>query len=387
MRKYIALGLITIVLVAGVVYFSRTTASPPIDPRLIEADNDFAFRLYKEIAKKDGDRNIFISPISIVLALQMTCNGASGSVKEEMAKVLGIQGMTLNTVNMSNAGLFSVLANPGQGTELNIANSLWTNEKLVPEFKESMRQLYAAEMGPLNLNAINAWVSDETKGKIKKMLQSIDPKTIVMLVNAIYFKGEWKAKFDQRYTEDMHFQIESGKDKYVPMMYQKSKFAFMHGDQVSAIRLPYGHARLSMYIFLPRSLSSFLAGLNAKDWDTWMSSFGHEEDAEIYIPKFKLEYGNELKKQLMAMGMVEAFEGTDFANMLGGDGAWISEVKHKAVVVVNEEGTEAAAATAAAVTAGGPPLFMVDHPFFFVIRDDKTGLILFMGSVTDPTKQ
>ena len=384
MKRYASIGAVAVLLAGGWVYTGRVSSTPP-DPRLIKADNDFAFRLYREIAKKDSGKNIFISPVSIALALQMTYNGATGTVGEGMAKALGLEEISLEDLNLANARLFSMLESPNRRVELNIANSVWTDWKLKSDFEKTMGVSYRAKFGPLEVDAINSWVDEQTKGKIKKIVGQIEPDEFLILVNAIYFKGKWESRFEERFTEDMPFLTSSGKEKMTPTMYQKSKFPCMQDMGVEAIRLPYAGGRLSMYIFVPHSLASFHESLNAENWDRWMTQFESEEDVDVYLPKFKLEYEKELDDQLKAMGMREAFEGRDFANMIEGGGAWISKVNHKAVVEVNEEGTEAAAATSVGVFAGGD-LFMVDRPFFFTIRDEKTGLILFMGSVVDPTE-
>ena len=386
MKKYIALGAIAIVLIAGAVHFTRSS-SAPVDPRLVKADNDFAFRLYKEIARRDAGKNIFISPISIALALQMTYNGASGTTKDAMAKALGLQGLTLDEVNKANAALLRNLANPGPGTELDIATSVWAKPRLVPDFEKTVGLSYHAGFGPLKLDAINAWVNRQTKGKIERMIDQLNPGDVFLLASAIYFKGVWTSKFDRRWTEDMPFRLASGKDKTVPTMHQISKFSVVQGKDFGAIRLPYSTGRLSMYAFLPwHSLAAFRKELDSTNWDRWMAEFQEPEEFEIFLPRYELNYEIELNRQLKVMGMEEAFEGADFAKIVYGGGAWISRVNHKAVVEVNEEGTEAAAGSSSLGTAGGPDSLMFDHPFFFVIRDDKTGAILFMGSVVDPTK-
>lgn len=402
MKRYIAFGVIAIVLIAGVVHFSRTTSSPPVDPRLIEADNDFAFRLYKEIAKADGDKNIFISPIGIALALQMTYNGASGTTKDAMANALGVQSLSLDELNEGNAALLSNLAHPGPKTSLDIANSLWVRRDIPLDkgFVSRCANSYRATVTPLDFGSplaparINSWAARRTHGRIRRVVGKLDRLDVLFLMNAVYFKGVWDRKFDKKDTEQQPFYVTEQQSVDVPMMRQKGKFATYMGSSFRAIRLPYRKGRISMYVFLPRrgvSLDEFLRDLNAADWNKWMAGF-HRQKLPVGLPKFKIEYERALNEQLKALGMGEAF---DSSNTKGFQGmgmrirgpVWIEKALQKTFVEVDEEGTRAAAITLINMRAmGGPIPFTVDHPFFFVIRDDKTGLILFMGSVVDPTK-
>ena len=388
MKKYIALGLITIVLVAGVVYFSRTTASPPVDPRLIEADNDFAFRLFKEVAKKDGDRNIFISPISIVLALQMTYNGASGNTRDEIAKVLGIEDLTPNELNKANGRLSSTLRHLGRKAKLDIAHSIWTGKAVKPSFQKVVGSSYSVEFGPLNAEAMNTWANKRTKGRIKSIVKQLDSNNPVVLLNAACFDADWESKFEEKGTKFLPFTNGHGVWDEVPTMGQSHEFACMEEDGCKGIKIPYRGGRLSMYIFLPdHSLKEFIDKMSIGDWYRWMTAFGEPREIGVYLPRFKFAYQDSLKAYLAALGMSQAFDGEDFVNMVEGGGAWIGRMDHKTMVEVNEDGTKAAAVTPAIFESGMDfTYFMVNRPFFFVIRDDKTGLILFMGSVVDPTK-
>ncbi|MBC8234296.1 serpin family protein, partial [bacterium] len=204
---------------------------------------------------------------------------------------------------------------------------------------------------------------------------------------AIYFKGRWKVEFDKSKTRDGVFHLPNGREKQVPMMSQSSNFPYFRGDNFEAVSLPYGEGRMSMYIFLPNSdsnLDAFLLHLNAENWENWMSQFDEVADnLMVVLPRFKLEYEVTLNDALKALGMGIAFSGR--ANFDGiAPGLFISEVKHKTFVEVNEEGTEAAAVTAVMLKDSIPPLFVVDRPFFFAIRDNWTGTVLFMGLVIEP---
>jgi serpin B len=243
--------------------------------------------------------------------------------------------------------------------------------------------------------AINSWVSDKTKGKIDKIVSQIDPQSILFLINAIYFKGKWTDQFDKAKTAPDTFTTGSGQQKPHPLMHQSGNYNYFEGPNFQAISLPYGAGRVSLYIFLPprgTSLAEFQKSLTLQNWDAWMGQFSKTK-GEIAVPRFKVEYEVGLNEALKALGMGIAFdpERANFTGMVqSSQNAFISRVKHKTFCEVNEEGTEAAAATSVemSVTSIRPPSkpfrMIVDHPFFCAIRDNKTGTVLFMGSINDP---
>jgi len=367
--------------------------SYPLDPRLVKADNDFAFKLFREVVNGQEDENIFISPASAALALQMTYNGAGKTTKEAMAKALSLQGMTLDEVNRASAGLTALLTDPGRGVRLNTANSLWANgAKFKPEFLRRTRDSYDADAFTVQgdpSRKINAWVSRKTKGKITEIAKDIDAAWMLLLMNAVYFKGQWATRFDPDRTKDGEFTLANGETKTVPFMHVASKFEYMATPDFQAVRLPYGKGRFSMYVFLPdrnSNIGAFLRGLSVRRLEEWIPRF-HRGKLHVALPRFEIrDFLVDLKGPLQNMGMGIAFgPGADFSAMTDA-GVFIVKVKQKTYVKVNEEGTEAAAVTVVAMGkgGGGAPPFVVDRPFFFVIRDDKSGLILFMGQIVDP---
>jgi serine protease inhibitor len=262
------------------------------------------------------------------------------------------------------------------------------------------KEFYQAEVAELDFNqasaitTINGWVSKSTHGKIDKIVEQISSDTLLFLINAIYFKGSWSEKFDAAKTRPEAFKLASGKQKQHPLMAQSGRYSYFENDAFQAVALPYGNKRLNMYIFLPKAdstLASFHQVLNARNWADWMARFTQMK-GDIRLPKFKVEYETTLKGALSAIGMGAAFdERADFSAMLKPPAtAFISEVRHKAFAEVNEEGTEAAAVTSIEMrtTSLGPPpktfQMVVDHPFFFAIRDNQTGAVLFMGSIGEP---
>ena len=359
------------------------------------ANTTFGFKLLKDLQKRQPDTNIMISPLSISIALTMTYNGAVGETQRAMADVLEIESLSIDTVNRSNAALRDSLENTDPKVEIAIANSIWSRQgvEFNPIFLDRNREFFGAEIGSLNFNnpqapeVINGWVDSNTNGKIKQIVQRIDPGTLIFLINAIYFKGSWQKEFDKSATRDGIFHLSNGGEKRVKMMYRKGAYPYFRGENFEAARLPYGEGRVSMYIFLPdrdSNLDDVIKQLNVENWSTWISQF-HEtkEDSEMILPRFKLEYEVKLNDALTALGMGIAFgNDADFGGM--GTQLFISEVRHKTIIEVNEEGTEAAAVTAVVGVKSLPPAFRVDRPFFFAIHDDTTQTLLFMGIVVEP---
>ena len=351
---------------------------------------------FRDLQERDSEGNIFISPLSISIALTMTYNGAVGETERAMAEVLEIDELDLATINHSNAALRTSLENSGPKVEISIANSIWSRQGVDfnADFLERNRLFFGAEIASLDFSApeatatINEWVSTNTKGKIKKIVQEIDPGTLLFLINAIYFKGSWQEEFDRSQTRTDIFYLSDGSEKRVPMMHRDGAYPYFRGEHFEAAGLPYGDGDVIMYIFLPNhdsNLDEFLSSLSAENWANWLSQFSPvRENSMMIIPRFKLEYEASLNDTLKALGMDIAFgSGADFSGM--GPSLFISEVRHKAVVEVNEEGTEAAAVTVVVGVTSLPPIFRVDRPFFFVpFTTLKTETILFMGTVTEP---
>lgn len=357
------------------------------------ANTRFGFKLLHDLQERDPGGNIFISPLSISIALTMTYNGAVGETERAMAEVLEIEALDLSTINRSNRALRNSLENPDPKVEISIANSIWYRQGIVfnPDFLERNRLFFGAEVAALDFSApqatgiINEWVDTNTNGKIKKIVDRINPQTLLFLINAIYFKGNWQDEFDPSRTRQGIFHLMDGSEKQVQVMRREGEYPYLRGENFEATSLPYGNGRMSMYIFLPdrnSNLNKFMRNLNEANWEDWLSQF-QDRRQEMVLPRFKLEYEANLNDTLEALGMGIAFGGgADFSGM--GPNLFISEVRHKTFVEVNEEGTEAAAVTAVVGVKSLPPAFRVDRPFFFTIYDAETETILFMGTVTEP---
>ena len=379
--------------------------SDSVDSRLVSANAAFGFRLYAEVLKESAGKNVFISPSSVALALAMTYNGAVGETKQAMERALEIKGMNHAELNHAYAQLRQALESADAKVQLNIANSLWAKKGVTfnVDFIQRNKQFYDAQVTTLDFGdpsapaTINSWVADKTKGKIDKIVDNVDPQSILFLINAIYFKGTWTIEFDKAKTKEETFTMGSGQQKRHPMMHQSGTYDYCEGKSFQAVSLPYGGGRASMYIFLPAqgtSLEQFQKELTAANWDAWMKQFAKTK-GEIAVPRFKVDYEIGLNDALKALGMGVAFDPgrADFSGIVQtSENAFISRVKHKTFAEVNEEGTEAAAVTSVEISVtsvGRPPKtfrMIVDRPFFCAIRDNKTGTVLFLGSITDPTQ-
>ena len=374
-----------------------------VDERLTGATSRFAFKLYEQILKRRTSENIFVSPASAMMALAMTYNGADGETRKAMARALEIEGMSLEEVNQGFADLKSALAPADPKIQIKIANSLWARNgsTLKPEFMARNKQYFAAEIANLDFadpsaaETINSWVNKNTEGKIKKILDQIESDKFLYLINAIYFKGQWETEFKKALTKPDVFKLAGGEQKEVPMMSQSRRYLYYKGKNFQSVALPYGKGSVSMYIFLPDEqigLDQFERDLTPDNWDGWMQSY-RVMPGEVKLPRFKVEWESFLNDELKALGMAEAFDSRAnfslMAELNSGNKLFISEVKQKTWCEVNEEGTVAAAVTAVGMstTSMPPPPFSmkVDHPFFFAIRENQTGLVLFMGSVTNPS--
>lgn len=376
-----------------------------VDSRLVAANTKFAFKLFNQLLEQQPAENLFISPTSIAMALAMTYNGADGETKDAMAKTLEVQGIDIEEFNKAYADLKTILQNPDPHVQVSIANSLWARKGIsfYEEFLNTNRKFYGAEVQELDFDSpdasktINNWVKKQTKDKIEKIVEdTIQPDTIMFLINALYFKGSWTDKFDPKLTREEPFFLGDGTQKSCPIMFQAGKeYPYYRGENFQAVSLPYGKGRVSIMLFLPDegvSLDGFCRSITFEKWQEWMSSFSNME-GEVGLPKFKVEYEVELKEALKALGMEVAFdaEKANFGKMHSvspGANIYISSVKHKTFVETNEEGTEAAGATSVEMRLTSVPVdtfsMIVNRPFFFVIRDNETGTILFMGAIADP---
>ncbi|HEV2132360.1 MAG TPA: serpin family protein, partial [Longimicrobiaceae bacterium] len=368
-----------------------------LDERIVHAYTDFGLRLFGSLAEAAPESNLFVSPTSAAFALAMTYNGAAGETREAMARTLGIAGMSREEVNRANREWLAALANTGdRRVELALANSLWGRQDFPfhNAFFERTREFYSAEVRQLPFDAaavraMNGWVSTQTRGKIDDIIEEIDPLAVLYLLNALYFKGEWQYRFDPAETRNEPFLVPDGRRPIVPLMRQKVMLPYLRAEGFQAVSLPYGSGRFSMVLVLPdenSSLAAFYARLTPERWNAWMDEL-RETEVQVFLPRFRLEWEKDLNDVLKAMGMGIAFTGAaDFSEMSPTDGLLIRKVKQKTFVEVNEQGTEAAAVTVVVIgRTSGPPTLRLDRPFFYAIRDNATGTLLFLGQVVNPS--
>lgn len=373
------------------------------DPVLAGTVNEFGLALFKKLLEEQ--ENIFISPTSIATALSMTYNGAGGETKEEMAEVLAITGIDLERLNENNLALLYFLQTADPAVKLDIANSLWMREGMDfdQDFLARNEKYYDAVVTALDFDSpeaveiINKWVYESTGGLIEDIIEPpIDPMTVLFLINAIYFQGDWSEPFNEAWTKEESFYLPNGEKTVVPFMHRSGKLDYYEEESFQAVRLPYGEKdRLAMYAFLPaedKDLLKFIQEINNGTWNEWRQGF-RQEEGDLFLPRFSMEYEKSLNDVLIDLGMGAAFDQNraDFFDMVpweGGPRLYISEVKHKSFIEVNEKGTEAAAATSVEMRVESAPAFRftmkADRPFFFLIYDELTQVIIFMGAVANP---
>lgn len=373
---------------------------------LVDGNNAFAFDAYQTL-KDDGD--LFYSPYSISLALAMTYAGANGDTAQQMAKTLHFT-LPQEQLHPAFNSLETKLSQRGQGAKgkdakgfrLNIVNAIWGQKgyTFLQKFLDTLAENYGAGIRILDfMNApepsrltINNWVSDQTEGQIKDLIPqgAIDAMTRLVLTNAIYFNAAWQYPFQKDATSDGTFYLLQGDKITVPMMRETESLGYAEGNDYQAVELPYDGRELSMLILLPQSgqFTAFEKSFDAKKADAIIQSLASKRIA-LTMPKFEFTSSFSLKNALSTMGMPVAFtDNADFSGMDGKRDLFISAVLHKAFVSVDEAGTEAAAATAVIIAATampvGPIELTINRPFIFLIRDNQTGTILFIGRVMNP---
>ena len=384
----------------------------PVDPvqidittnqkSLISSQNSFSVDIFKKVLESSAEsENIIISPLSISTALSMTLNGANGETRDSMLKALRMNGLSPESINGSYKDLTPALLNVDKRVLISVANSVWTEKNFVVKkpFTDILTQFYSTEeksfdiTDPLVPKQVNSWIENKTNGLIKNMVDQLDQKTVMLLINAIYFKGKWNSQFDKGNTADGQFYKNAGTSGQVPYMKQTSDFKIYAGDSFSLAEFPYGQGNFVMDVLLPNDrngLSNLIPLISNNSLNNWLDQMALRKTA-VSFPKFKYGYKKELKDILSAMGMGIAFsDNADFSN-IADLALKISIVLHQAFIETNEEGTEAAAATVVGIVAtsapSGPFVFNMDHPFLYIIREKTTNTVLFMGRVVNPAAQ
>lgn len=400
-----------VALIAAILAFGAACASDPVAPRTLEAlprplsdaetaigasGNGFTFDLLRQVNKEQRDSNVFLSPLSASMALGLTMNGAVGTTADEMRRALGFGEIPLQTINEGYRGLIGLLRGLDPSTELRVANSIFHDRDFPFEqsFFSTGRTWFDAEVegldfhAPASVGTINDWASRATNGKIPKIMEEIDPDAVMFVINAVYFKGSWRSRFDPEQTADAQFRSISGASEPMKLMHQQEKLRYFEDAELQAVDLLYGNTAFTMTVLLPRGerdVNAIAEGMTASAWADLAAKFT-EREVDLYLPKIKLEYERTLNDDLKALGMVQAFlpDVANFTAMSPRGDLFVSSVKQKTFVDIYEEGTEAAAVTTVTMAPTSMPVIpvmRVDRPYLFAIRERFSGTILFVGKI------
>ncbi len=365
-----------------------------------DAANAFAFALWRRITAAQRDSNVFVSPLSASFALGMTLNGAAGTTADEMRTALQFGGATLAEINGGYKSLIALLTSLDPTTEMQIANSIWYRQGFPfrQAFFDTTKMYFDATVqaldftnAPASLATINGWVNEKTKGKIPQVLDAIQAQHVMFLINAIYFKGQWRAKFDPTHTAAATFNAAGGVAQSAPLMHRLDTLSYAEAATYQAADLPYGNTAFTMTVLVPKGgtdIEALAASLTPDAWQAITASF-QVRKVDLSLPKLTLKYERRLNDDLKALGMLIPFEpgAADFTQMAPapvGNQLFIDFVKQNTFVDINEEGTEAAAVTTVGIgvtSLPSYPVMRVDRPYLIVLRERLTGTVLFMGKI------
>ena len=377
---------------------------------IVKANNDLGMKIFSRLSTGEAGKNMMISPLSISIAMAMVTNGASDDSVAEMKEVLGFGEMELPEINSQFAQLIASLVEADKDLVLEIADSVWMDDAFAPavkqDFVDVLTEFYDAAFftedfqDEATVGKINSWVSEKTHEKIDKIIEEIGPNAVMYLINAIYFKAAWTTSFDKESTSEGIFMLSDGSQgtaDYMGFSYDQEIPEFFSyssdwGDEngYSVVRIPYGRGVFAFYGIVPNpdnktNIDKFIGKIAEDGFDSYISQL-EERDFHVQLPKFKFKYEKSLVDVFKELGMEKAFEEGALMNIAGEPHApFISDIYHKTFVEVNEEGTEAAAVTVVEVGENAMPSgFYANRPFVFVIRDDRTGSVLFIGKVENP---
>lgn len=364
---------------------------------VISASNDFGIELFRAIAAEENT-NMMLSPLSASTALTMLLIGCETQTYEQIRDMLGYNDLTINEINDAYNSLVDQLLSVDPEIKLSLANAVFYKQgfEVKPAFLSVMDSSFQSEIDALDfslptvLETINGWASDNTNGKIPKVLDQIDPGMVMFLMNALYFKGNWTYSFDEEQTTQMPFRLSDGSSVNVPTMKSMMPARMVYTAGANSVELPYGRQNFAMVVILPEGpLDQYMTGFNEEKWNditSQLDAMDESTDVIVYLPKFKFEYEKLLNDQLKALGMTDAFEPylADLSGISDAD-IYVDFVKQNTFVDVNEEGTEAAAVTTIGIKeVSMPPYIMVEKPFIFAIRERMTNAVLFIGKVEKP---
>ncbi|NOR44451.1 MAG: serpin family protein [Candidatus Delongbacteria bacterium] len=407
MKKLLVLVISLHLILNAMSLFNEDPVIANINYKASDSNNEFMMKMYNKLILDKKNDNIFFSPFSISSALAMTFAGSDGNTEVQMANALEFSSNTdifhkdFSTVT----NRINEIGKKGK-VQLSIANSLWMQKgyTFLDEFTKIGKEYYNAEIENLNFaesdksrKIINQWVEDKTNNKIKDLIPKgiLDALTRLVLTNAVYFKGEWKEQFKKTRTQEKTFHTFKGKDVPAKMMYNKARYGYYENDKFQFLEMPYKGDDVSMFVFLPKDKKGLPDIEKIMDMELINTSIKEivKKDVKVYFPKFKLGLSYELSKLMKNLGMNDAFsKKADFSKMTGNKELYISAIIHKTFIEVDEKGTEAAAATAVVMRMKSAmptecPEFIADHPFFYFIRENSTGTILFTGRMNDPNSK
>lgn len=376
-----------------------TTSWSAPERSAIQTGNTFGQNLFTLVLKTDKNRNVVLSPLSATLALAMTSNGAAGETEKAIQDVLGFSDTPAATINATLQHLCDYLVKADTKVGVDIANAIWyrQDKAIEQEFISISKSYFNAAVAPMDfgdpkaLLTVNNWVNDNTHGRIPSILDQFPPLTVMVLLNALCFKGTWTYQFDANLTATQPFYPTPSTQISCPMMTQSNTFSYYRDELVEAVDLPYASGAFSMTLILPQtgvSQTATIEWLQSVYLSSWLGRFNKQEGT-IRLPRFKTEYDIVLNDILKSLGMAIAFEGgrADFSRICKGD-LYIDMVKQKTFIQVDEEGTEAAAATVVVIVerGGGPAGFSMtlNRPFYFLLRETSSNALLFVGYIAQP---
>lgn len=373
--------------------------SASAEAAVLEKSNAFAWNLLSAVMAADPEANVLVSALSASMALGMALNGARGTTYDQMRATLGFEDAPLDTVNLGYHGLMAHLPAADSTVSTQLANSAWYRSGFAVEqsFMDAVRAFFDAEIAGLDFSSaaaadtINQWVSEKTGGRIEEIVESpIDDRTMLFLINAIYFRGPWKYAFDPQKTQDAPFHSADGQSQSMPMMDLTAEFAYGEDGDLQVIELPFGEGAFAMTVLVPGAGSSIDAELASMDVRRWQSLLDNlnARQVRVVLPRFRVEYDESLKQVLQTLGMTDAFlpNVADFTGISAASPPlYISEVKQKTFVEVAEEGAEGAGTTSVGIGVTSlPPSVIANRPFVYLIRERESGAILFTGVLRKP---
>lgn len=375
------------------------------DKSVLNSANLFGFEIFKKIINsEDKDKNVFVSPLSISIALTMTENGTAGATLDSIKSVLKQYNYSMEEINQSCKDLEHILENADDDIIMNIANSIWPriNKEIEPNFIDICKNYFDADVKKMDwsiaesADTVNNWVKEKTNGLIEKMVDKpVSMDVAMLLINTIYFKGFWTVVFDSTKTSTSSFTKYDNSVVTCDFMKKysddDSTLLYYENDSYQTASIPYGHGNFYMTVLLPKegnSTDDLLSELESEKWENLLENLEHKE-FNFYMPKYKFKYEKSLQEILTEMGMGIAFNNNlaDFSNMFIDNEGWISKVKHKTFIQTDENGTEAAAATVVEVidsVAPVVPTINLNRPYLFVIHEKVSKSILFMGRLSEP---